>query len=126
MSTMMMRAVPAFEQQMARPFPSRWIASVLPHAEAACRAAPAFIEAVDDAVGLDNFKSVMDAVCAAVFPELRLPMDRFYAAEGPSMAAAFNVAQVARFDERLTLFARAVRELPTERIAIALAVLRAG
>lgn len=106
-----------------RTWRSRWIASCLPLAERALRRAQRVVEAIDQAVGLDNYRSVLDAAVAAVLPELREPMRRFYEQRGPALREGFPAEAVARFDERLAWFVKEVAPLVVGEIAGVLASL---
>lgn len=106
-------------------FRSLWIASCLPRAEAALRAAPRVVRAIDRAVGFDNFNSVMDAAVAAVLPELREPIARFYAGRGPRLADGYSAEAVARFDAGLAAFVEAAAHISRAEIGAALAVVQA-
>lgn len=112
--------------QRRRAWKSKWIASCLPLAEKALRRAPRLIEALDLSVGLDNYRSVLDAAVAAVLPELREPMRQFYRGRGPRLQDGFPAEAVARFDDRLARFTRAAAPCEVGQIEAALASIWAG
>lgn len=112
-------------QAQRQPFQSRWIAGCLPKSVKILKRSKTVVEAIDDAVGLGNYRSILDAAVAAVIPELRPAMDRFYERKGPPLRE-FPVGVIGEFDSRLASFVEAVAKLDRRAIRTALAVVKVG